>query len=259
MSQPALKSRCPSVSANLWGSFNPTGVSGLSINPPLSTPKSWKHTFFFFFSEEWGEQFLPGSIFTEEPGHTAALALELLRGLWMSPACSCQHVCPTVSPPARGASNIWGERQQTEHSYCCPPSNIPPRGSGKDHSSFTPLCSHSAHTKVQISTVAPNTTGIPSAPTPGWQSQSTETLPATGGTRQPFAWGASQKQERCYFPSSILTIRPISSTTSSRWGHGARRRAWAKQVQLGPLRSQRPTAPAAQGWPLSSRHHRIVH
>lgn len=258
MSQPALKSRCPSVSANLWGSFNPTGVSGLSINPPLSTPKSWKHT--FFFSLKNGES-------NSSPVASSLRSLGTQqRWLWScfgvfgcpqhAHANTCAPLCPLL-PRGPATFGVKGSKQST--ATAAPPSNIPPRGSGKDHRSFTPLCSHSAHTKVQISTVAPNTAGIPSAPTPGWQSQSTEILPATGGTRQPFAWGASQKQERCYFPSSILTIRPISSTTSSRRGHGARRRAWAKQVQLGPLRSQRPTAPAAQGWPLSSRHHRIVH
>lgn len=75
MSQPALKPWCPPVS----GSFNPTGISDLSVNPHLSTPKSWKDTF-FFFAEERGERFFPSSIFTGEPGHTAALALELALG-----------------------------------------------------------------------------------------------------------------------------------------------------------------------------------
>lgn len=75
------------------------------------------------------ERFLPSSIFTGEPGHTPASVLELLEALWMSPAHSCQHACPCcVSPPAREASNIWGERQQSQPSSRCHPWARPASG-----------------------------------------------------------------------------------------------------------------------------------
>lgn len=53
--------------------------------------------------------------------------------------------CP---PPAKEASDIWGERQQTEHNYRCPPWTRPASGLGERpqqlQSRLLPLCMHQA-------------------------------------------------------------------------------------------------------------------
>jgi len=64
------------------------------------------------------------------------------------------------------------------------PGHVPPWGSGKDHTGFSPVCFHSAGAELGNSVPCPTS---PSVPSPGRRSQPTGTLPAMGRPCPP--WG----------------------------------------------------------------------
>lgn len=175
--------------------------------------------------------------------------------------------CPL--PPGRPATfGVKGSKQSTATAAI--PGLVPPRGSVSCATAHgapvwhqtpagTPLVPFPGWQSQPTETVP----GTPSVPFPAWQSQPTETLPAMARPCPPWGQaalcsGGFPRQGGCCFPSSVRTIRLISTTTSLCGGRRASGRVWAKQVRLGPLCSQGLAAPTVRRWPLSSGHCHIT-